>query len=199
MSDILKQPIIIFDIEATCDALLPKNKREIIEIGAVKIIDGEIVDKFQRFIKPKRNSTLSKYCMDLTHISQNDVDNADAPNVVLDEFVTWCKNSILAAWGPFDSEILSRECKKNKVLLNDELFINIKKIFLATKHLPMETSLADSLKKEHIDFDGQQHRAYDDAFNTYLIYRKNLLKMDKMMAALYSHVLRNEALRKCDA
>jgi inhibitor of KinA sporulation pathway (predicted exonuclease) len=195
----LKQPIIIFDIEATCDIVLPKNKREIIEIGAVKIIDGEIVDKFQQFVKPKRNSNLSKYCMDLTHISQCDIDHANAPNVVLNEFVTWCKDAILAAWGPFDAEILSRECKKNKVVLNEDLFINIKKIFLATKHLPMETSLSDSLKMERIVFDGQQHRALDDAFNTYLIYRKNLHKMDKMMSALYSHVLRNEALRKCHA
>lgn len=199
MSDVLKQSIIIFDIEATCDVLLPKNKREIIEIGAVKIIDGEIVDKFQRFVKPKRNSKLSKYCLDLTHINQFDIDTANAPNIALYEFVTWCQNSILAAWGPFDAEILSRECRKNKVLLNEDMFVNIKKIFMATKHWPMETSLIDSLKKEHINFNGQQHRALDDAFNTYLIYRKNLQKMDNMMSALYSHVLRHEALRECHA
>lgn len=191
----MKQTIIIFDIEATCDHVFPKNKREIIEIGAVKIVDGKIVDKFQRFVKPKKNSILTKYCMDLTHINQSDIDNANPPGMVLQEFAAWSQNSILAAWGPFDTEILSKECKKNKININEQCFINIKKVFLASKHLPRETSLLDSLKKEHIHFDGNQHRALDDAFNTYLIYQKNQHKMDDMMLKLYSYVVRGLEMR----
>ena len=195
----MKQPIVIFDIEATCDYIFPKNKREIIEIGAVKIINGVIVDKFQSFVKPKKNNKLTPYCLNLTHIKQSDIDTADTPGKVLEDFARWSNNSILAAWGPFDAEILTRETKKNKVFINEKLFINIKKVFLSVKHLPHETSLIDSLKRERITFNGSQHRALDDALNTYLIYRKNQEKMDDMMMKLYSHVIRNEVLRSGNA
>ena len=43
------KPLIILDLEATCS----ENKdieTEIIEIGAVKIIDGKIVDSFDAFV-----------------------------------------------------------------------------------------------------------------------------------------------------
>jgi inhibitor of KinA sporulation pathway (predicted exonuclease) len=140
----VNQPIVIFDIEATCDVNFPKNKREIIEIGAIKIVNGKVVDQFQRFVKPKRNSKITKYCVDLTHIQQSDIDAADSPKKVLGDFAEWSKNSIMAAWGPFDEDILKRESTKNKVVINRNLFINLKKVFMSVKRLPMETSLIDS-------------------------------------------------------
>ncbi len=179
--------LIIFDVEATCDTNIPKQKRELIEIGAIKIQDGQIIDSFQRLIKPKKNPILSDYCKALTHISQEEIDSAEDPFSVLLQFLEWSQNCVLGSWGDFDPEILKRELHKNKITLpNDIQFINMKKTYLSVKHFPLIYSLQDSLKKEKIIFSGIQHRAYDDAYNTYLLYKKNKKKMDDMINKLYS-------------
>ena len=91
----MTKSLIIFDVEATCDINIPKQKRELIEIGAVKIENGKIVDKFQELIKPKKNATLSNYCKELTHISQEEIDAAQCPLVILQKFLAWSKNCVL--------------------------------------------------------------------------------------------------------
>ena len=182
----MSKSLVVFDIEATCDVKLPKNKREIIEIGALKIIDGMIVDKFSKLIKPKRNSQLSTYCKELTHISQEDINLASGPKEVLLEFIEWAQDAILAAWGDFDEDIVKRELHKNKIAF-DLRFINLKKVYLSVKKFPQTYSLQDSLKKEKLIFDGTQHRAYDDAYNTYLLYQKNKQQIDEMIKRIYSN------------
>jgi inhibitor of KinA sporulation pathway (predicted exonuclease) len=183
----MTKSLIIFDVEATCDVNIPKQKRELIEIGAVKIENGHIVDTFQMFIKPRKNHILSNYCKELTHISQEDINSAEEPNIVLQQFLEWSQNCVLGSWGDFDPDIIKRELHKNKIILpNDIAFINIKKVYLSIKHFPSTYSLQDSLKKEKIVFNGTQHRAYDDAYNTYLIYQKNKQQMDDMIKKLYS-------------
>jgi inhibitor of KinA sporulation pathway (predicted exonuclease) len=165
---------------------MPKNKREIIEIGAVKIQNGEIVDKFQCFVKPQKNTVLTEYCKQLTHIQQEDVDNAESIKEALDKFIEWVNNATLASWGDFDTEIVNKELHKLKSFKNVELcFINIKRVYLALFKLPSKSSLIECLRKEKITFDGNQHRAYDDAYNTYLIYKKHCSKMDEMMKQFY--------------
>ena len=184
----MAKSLIIFDVEATCDINIPKQKRELIEIGAVKIENGNIVDHFQKLIKPKKNSILSNYCKELTHISQEEINFADTPLTVLQSFLEWSRNSVLGSWGDFDPDIIKRELHKNKIILpSDIAFINIKKVYLSIKHFPSTYSLQDSLKKEKIVFNGTQHRAYDDAYNTYLIYQKNKQQMDEMIKRIYSN------------
>ncbi len=179
--------IIIFDIEATCNLTLPINKREIIEIGAVKILNGEIVDSFQSFVKPKKNNQLSLYCKDLTHIEQSQIDSADTPKEVLLRFIEWADDAIMASWGDFDSKILQKELHKNKIDANKIVqFVNLQRMYMAVKKIPLAISLSDALKKEHIKNDMSQHRAYDDSFNTYKIYKNNLSKIDDMMKQYYS-------------
>jgi inhibitor of KinA sporulation pathway (predicted exonuclease) len=181
------KPIIIFDIEATCDTKLPRNKREIIEIGAIKIVNGDIVDEFRAIVKPKKNPILSTYCKELTHITQEEIDTAPGPKEVLQQFYDWSKGSILACWGEFDPAIIQKEMHKNKITKSSVgLFVNLRKIYLSVKKLPQSFSLKDALKKEHITFEGDMHRAYDDAYNTYLIYKKNKTKMDDMIPKMYS-------------
>lgn len=76
------------DLEATCDevgesesprplAVVP-DQMETIEVGLV-VIDLEtleIVDEFQRFVRPQINPILTVFCKKLTSIHQVDVDSA---------------------------------------------------------------------------------------------------------------------------
>lgn len=179
--------LIIFDLEATCGEDLPKHKREIIEVGAVKVLDGNVIDTFQKFIKPKNHNQLSQYCKDLTHISQKEIDGASHPKEVLQTFIEWAGNAVFASWGDFDANIMQKELHKNKLTATTIIqFVNLQRIYMAVKKLPLSISLSDALKKEHIVNEANLHRAYDDAFNTYKIYKKNETKINAMMSQYYS-------------
>jgi DNA polymerase III alpha subunit (gram-positive type) len=69
---------ILFDIEFTAwkNSLKenwsnPNEYREIIQISALKINNGEILEKFNIFVKPNINKELSKYIQKLTGITNN--------------------------------------------------------------------------------------------------------------------------------
>lgn len=72
---------IVFDIEYTAwtDSLKnnwsnPNEYREIVQIGGLKISDGEIIDQINIYVKPEKNPTLSDYFKRLTGITQEKVD-----------------------------------------------------------------------------------------------------------------------------
>jgi len=76
------------DLEATCDEVgenesprplvVVPDQMETIEIGLVMIDleTLEIVDEFQRFVRPRINPLLTYFCKELTSIQQADVDSA---------------------------------------------------------------------------------------------------------------------------
>lgn len=80
---------IIYDLELTSweGALArrwsgPDEFPEIVQIGAVKIADAAgylEIESFARLIRPTRNPVLSDYFVDLTGITQNDVDTRGVP------------------------------------------------------------------------------------------------------------------------
>jgi inhibitor of KinA sporulation pathway (predicted exonuclease) len=78
----MNKTFVIVDLEATCydkeDKTKPKNfDNEIIEIGAVKLDEkGNEIDRFSKFLKPKNHPVISKFCNELTTITQEDIDNA---------------------------------------------------------------------------------------------------------------------------
>jgi inhibitor of KinA sporulation pathway (predicted exonuclease) len=86
---------------------------ETIEIGLV-VIDLEsleIVDEFQRFVRPQINPTLTIFGKKLTSIQQADVDGARTYQEVGDElrrFAASYPNAAWASWGDYDARQLER-------------------------------------------------------------------------------------------
>lgn len=64
----------ILDTECTCDENSVLQPAEIIEIGAVvgvlTLDSYEVVNEFQIYIRPTINSTLTRFCSNLTGITQ---------------------------------------------------------------------------------------------------------------------------------
>ncbi len=83
---------VVFDLETT--GLSPKNN-EIIEIGAVKIKNNEIIDRYQSFVKP--DNKIPSKITDLTGINDNMVADAEKIDKVLDDFVNFIGDSVLVA------------------------------------------------------------------------------------------------------
>ncbi len=71
------------------------NYDVIIEIAAVKIKNGVIIDEFSEFANPHRK--LSLKTIELTHILQSDVDGAPELEDVMRRFKEWSEDCILVA------------------------------------------------------------------------------------------------------
>lgn len=79
-----------FDFETTG---LSVHTAEIIEIGAVKVRNWQIVERFSTFVKP--SSPISASITRLTGISNNDVENSPTIYEVIPEFIKFIDSDIL--------------------------------------------------------------------------------------------------------
>jgi len=177
---------IIIDLEATCQdkGEFPKEEMETIEIGAVVLGDGlEVVATYKNFIKPVRNPILTDFCKSLTGITQFDVDTAREFVEVFQEFSDWFKghgngndgfafynwrdtNPTFCSWGMFDLYQFKRDCKYHNIdyTLSDE-HINIKELYSKNQSRKKSYGLGKAIRKEDLEFEGNAHRALDDAKN----------------------------------
>lgn len=171
---------LVIDLEATCWDRDGDhgNVMETIEIGAA-ITDNNfnIIATYDKFIQPVLNPTLSKYCTDLTSITQADIDKAQTFPEVFKEFTTWVHKyqpCIFASWGDYD---------KNQLMLDTSMYQI--PMFKYTKHINLKTEVKNILKigkrqtglrrvmeKLNMTFEGTQHRGIDDVLNIVKVCQK---------------------------
>jgi len=173
-----KQFMVIVDLETTCWNRKEKrdNEMETIEIGAVKVDlkTREIVDEFDRFIKPSRTQILSDFCKELTSIDQSDVDKAAFFPAVFREFIEWMGDLdrvIFSSWSNFDRWMFQRDCTYHNIdyPLNHNHF-DIKIYF--ARMMGERKGLSSAMQMLGLDFEGTRHRGIDDARNTYRVFRE---------------------------
>ncbi|AZT90807.1 PolC-type DNA polymerase III [Caldicellulosiruptor changbaiensis] len=100
----LDTTFVVVDIETTG---FDNQKDRIIEIGAVKIENGEIVDRFSTFVDPEGKIPIR--ISELTGIYQNMVDSAPKLSDAILEFEKFCSGAILVAHNAqFDIGFLKR-------------------------------------------------------------------------------------------
>ncbi|MDO4604892.1 MAG: exonuclease domain-containing protein, partial [Helcococcus sp.] len=164
--DITNKDFVVFDIETTG---LSNFTDKIIEIGAVKIRNQVIIDKYQRFVNPKE--PLSDFTTELTGITNEMVINEKEIHEVLPDFLEFCSDSVLVAQNAeFDLGFIIQK--------SNELGIDFKPVYVDTLYIsrainPEFTNhklgtLATKYKvalKNH-------HRAIDDAIATGEIFIK---------------------------
>lgn len=112
--DIQSSTYTVFDLETTG---LSANFNKLIEIGAVKIKDGQILDRFQCFIKIEEK--LSEFTTSLTGITNEDINGGIELFKALKLFKEFYANTILVAHNAtFDYQFLDkneREILKQKI------------------------------------------------------------------------------------
>lgn len=170
---------IIVDLEATCwENKDHKNIHEIIEIGAVCINKNkEIESEFTEFIKPVVNPVLSKFCTELTSITQKDVDAAETFDKVIERFKNWIninEEFVLCSWGFYDKKQFVADCDLHKAN-TDQLkkHISLKHQYAEIKKLSRPLGMGGALKMEKLKLDGIHHRGIDDAKNIAKIFLKH--------------------------
>ncbi|HEY4553171.1 MAG TPA: PolC-type DNA polymerase III [Bacillaceae bacterium] len=99
---------VVFDVETTGLSAIYDT---IIELAAVKMQGGEIIDRFERFANP--HHPLSSTTIELTGITDDMVKDAPEVSEVLQDFHEWMGDSILVAHNAsFDMGFLNTGCQK---------------------------------------------------------------------------------------
>ena len=81
---------VCFDLETTG---LDPLYNEIIEIGALKVRDGKVAERFMEFIHPQEE--ISQMITNLTGITNEMVANARPANAVISDFLEFCEDDVL--------------------------------------------------------------------------------------------------------
>lgn len=166
--------IVVVDIEHTCTmgGSIPPEERETIEIGAV-LIDTcslQIVDEFSCLIRPVIHPKLSKFCTELTGITQSELDVAEPFPKVFANFIDWLPidaEYIFATWGAYDLVQLNIDCASHgKPAFSPSTTLNLKIAFKEARNLKKKVGLKRALEIANLSLEGSHHRAVDDAKNT---------------------------------
>jgi DNA polymerase-3 subunit epsilon len=148
------------------------DENRIIELGAVKVRDGEVVDRFRHLINPQRSvpGRITK----LTGITTGMVFEAPTIDEVMPDYLDFLADGILTAHNlSFDKGFLDAELGRmgNEGLSNETLCT----VRLARRLLPGLDSkgLSRLVQFYDIDVDGR-HRALGDAEATSIVLRRLL-------------------------
>jgi len=99
--------VIVLDFETT--GMSPDHGDRAIEVGAVKLDKGEVVDRFQRLMNPRRR--ISGFIETYTGITNRMLQKAPPCEEVMDEFSGFIGSSNLVAHNAsFDRRFLDAEC-----------------------------------------------------------------------------------------
>lgn len=183
---------IVFDLEMNCwgtpilqnkkgNFVYDRNKKlylqstiqEVIEIGAVKLNkDLNIIETFQTFVKPTFNPYITKFCTNLTGISQNDIEFERGFKKCINQFYNWITESEtfnLYSWSNNDKIQILKECKEKHINSPIETILDKKFIDLQEQY----TLLCGKTKNDFIGLKNaaimlgipfeQHHRALEDS------------------------------------
>lgn len=166
---------LVIDLEATTEeGGWPLEQMEIIEIGASVVNRlGHEVDHFQRFVRPQRRPLLTGFCRQLTHINQEQIDSAAPLPMVWAQFERWLGHhqpqlAGWGSWGDYDRKQLELEWQRHNLnsLISQVPHLNLKQRFAEARQLQRAVGLKSALQLAGLQFNGQQHRALEDARNT---------------------------------
>ena len=164
--------LLVIDFEATCGPGITQSATEIIEIGAVLLTWPELKEAgtFQRYVRPKTNPTLTRFCVNFTGITQQDVDAAETfPNALktLETELLTGKHVLFLDWSGFDWRQLKVECERNAVENPFKMGKwDLQNLFKKTQKLRHSPSVTRALTTVNLEFIGRQHSGIDDAKNT---------------------------------
>lgn len=167
-TDIKDQTFCIVDIETNGSNV--KKGHQIIELGAVKYKNGQIIDKFESLVFAKE---IPEFVQEVTNIVPSMLQNAPRLETVLKKFKVFLEDDVFVAHDiKFDYTFVSDSFEKFSLgkLLNRKL---------CTIDLSKRTIKADkyglSSLKELLNINVENHhRAYYDALTTAIIFEKCL-------------------------
>lgn len=151
--------VIVLDFETT--GLSPNQGDRAIEIGAVKLYNGQVVDRFQRLMNP--GFRVSGFIESYTGITNNMLSGADDCASVMNDFADFIQGSNLVAHNAsFDKRFLDAELGFIGRDYDGDFACSLLVSRRLTQDAPSH-KLGDLVRYHNIDNDGVFHRALADA------------------------------------
>ena len=169
----LTDSFVVFDIETT--GFSPVENK-IIEIGAVRVKDGVISDKFSTFVNP--HVPIPYRITNLTSITDEMVMDSPGIEVILPQFMEFIGDDALVAHNAnFDMSFIIENCRR----------LGIDKEFTYVDTVAISRSMITKLNKHTLDTICKElgislenhHRAVDDAGATAEMFEKFIQMLDK--------------------
>jgi len=162
---IMIKSYISLDLETT--GLNPKLDK-IIEIGAVKVIDGKIVDTFSSFVNPGR--ALTEEIKSLTGIVETDLRHAPTISAIVADLLLFLEDLPLVGHRILFDYSFVKKAATNHNLPFEKKGIDTLKI--ARKYLRALESKKLTFLCEYYEIPHKAHRALEDASATSILYNK---------------------------
>ena len=167
--NLLEDTFVVFDTETTG---FYAGSDTLIEIGAVKIQNGKIIDRFDELIDPKRK--IPKKITELTFITDEMVKGKDSEENVTKRFLEWAKDYPMVAHNAkFDISFLKASCNKYNLKEFDQTVFDTMSIARILHPEWPNHKLQTLTKKLDIPWDEEKHHRADyDAEGTALAFYK---------------------------
>lgn len=156
---------VAFDLETTG---LSEEEDYIIEIGALKVVDGKVTKRFMEFVRPDK--PISAMVTNLTGISNEMVRTARDTEEIIADFVRFCENHVLVGHNiMFDYKFMKRYAGRYGHPFQKTGVDTLK---IARKvHRNLESKSLSTLCEYYRIENKAAHRAYHDALATAKLYQ----------------------------
>ena len=173
--EMLDQTFVVFDFETT--GFNAGGVDSIIEIGAVKIKDGNIIERYDELINPNR--PLPKKIMELTNITDEMLKGKDNEEKAVKKFIEWFGDCPMVAHNAkFDVSFLEMAYKKYNLGTFTNPVIDTLELSRTLDNTYARHSLSALVKRYEVPWDETAHHRGDyDAEGTALVFHKMLKKL----------------------
>jgi len=184
-----EETYVIFDLETT--GLYPNSGDTIIEIGAVKIKDGKIIDRYDELVNPGK--LLSDEIIKITGINNEMLIGKRNEEEALKEFMKWVGGCPMVAHNAkFDISFIEMAFIKYSLGKLNNVVIDTLGLSRYLESSERYHNLATLVKRYNIPWDeDKHHRADYDSEGTALIFDKMLRKLEmnnfKTLKDLYKY------------
>ena len=173
---LLDTTYVVFDFETT--GFNAGGSDSIIEVGAVKIFNGEIIDRFDELIDPGR--PLPAKITEITNITDEMLKGKDNEETVIKRFIEWYGDLPMVAHNAkFDVSFLTMAYQKYNLGTFTNTVIDTLELSRALDTGYARHSLSALVKRYEVPWDeNAHHRADYDAEGTALVFHKMLKKLE---------------------
>ena len=166
---------VVYDTETT--GFNAASGDQMIEIGAVKIQNGAIIDRFDEFINPGRH--IPDKITELTEITDEMVKDAGTEEEVTKRFLEWTGDAPMVAHNAkFDISFIESAMRKYNLGEFKNTVIDTLELSRALDQGFARHSLSALVKRYNVPFDEESHHRADyDAEGTALVFHKMCQKL----------------------
>ena len=171
----LDNTYVVFDFETT--GFNAGGGDSIIEIGAVKIKNGEIIEKYDELINPGRK--LPQKIIDVTNITDEMLQDKDNEENAVKRFIEWFGDLPMVAHNAkFDVSFLEMAYKKYNLGTFQNPVIDTLELSRTLDNTFARHSLSALVKRYNVPWDESAHHRGDyDAEGTALVFHKMMKKL----------------------